>query len=66
MVLQDLVDHHGRFTNINVGWSGKVHEARSFRNSGLFSGMSKGTFASQTTREINGVVIPPVTLEAED
>uniref|UniRef100_A0A8C8RH98 Putative nuclease HARBI1 n=1 Tax=Pelusios castaneus TaxID=367368 RepID=A0A8C8RH98_9SAUR len=36
MVLQALVDHRGRFTDINAGWSGKVHDARIFRNSGLF------------------------------
>uniref|UniRef100_A0A8C8RPP7 DDE Tnp4 domain-containing protein n=1 Tax=Pelusios castaneus TaxID=367368 RepID=A0A8C8RPP7_9SAUR len=35
MVLQALVDHRGRFTDINAGWSGKVHDARIFRNSGL-------------------------------
>ncbi|CAM5160696.1 unnamed protein product [Eretmochelys imbricata] len=36
LVLQALVDHKECFTNINVGWSGKVHDARIFRNSGLF------------------------------
>ncbi|KAG6931370.1 hypothetical protein G0U57_001905, partial [Chelydra serpentina] len=36
MVLQALVDHKGHFTNINVGWPGKVHDARVFKNSGLF------------------------------
>uniref|UniRef100_A0A8C8RP66 DDE Tnp4 domain-containing protein n=1 Tax=Pelusios castaneus TaxID=367368 RepID=A0A8C8RP66_9SAUR len=36
MVLQALVDHRGRFTDINAGWSGKVHDARIFRNSGLY------------------------------
>ncbi|CAM5088703.1 unnamed protein product [Eretmochelys imbricata] len=36
IVLQALVDHKGHFTNINVGWPGKVHDARIFRNSGLF------------------------------
>ncbi|KAG6936501.1 hypothetical protein G0U57_012265, partial [Chelydra serpentina] len=36
MVLQALVDHKGRFTSINVGWPGKVHDARVFKNSGVF------------------------------
>ncbi|XP_074800475.1 transcription elongation factor A protein 1 isoform X1 [Natator depressus] len=44
MVLQALVDHKGRFTNISVGWPGKVHDARIFRNSGLFQQLQQGTF----------------------
>ncbi|CAM4708179.1 unnamed protein product [Lepidochelys olivacea] len=44
IVLQALVDHNGRFTNINVGWLGKVHDARVFRNSGLFQKLQEGTF----------------------
>ncbi|KAG6939979.1 hypothetical protein G0U57_020863 [Chelydra serpentina] len=42
MVLQALVDHKGCFTNINVGWPGKVHDARVFRNSGLFRRLQEG------------------------
>uniref|UniRef100_A0A8C3TGR7 DDE Tnp4 domain-containing protein n=1 Tax=Chelydra serpentina TaxID=8475 RepID=A0A8C3TGR7_CHESE len=42
MVLQALVDHKGRFTNINVGWPGKVHDARVFKNSGLFKRLQQG------------------------
>ncbi|KAG6933192.1 hypothetical protein G0U57_019658, partial [Chelydra serpentina] len=42
MVLQALVDHKGRFTNINVGWPGKVHDARVFKNSGLFRRLQQG------------------------
>ncbi|CAM5152167.1 unnamed protein product, partial [Natator depressus] len=43
IVLQALVDHKGRFTNINVGWPGKVHDTRIFRNSGLFQKLQEGT-----------------------
>ncbi|CAM4602648.1 unnamed protein product [Caretta caretta] len=44
MVLQALVDHKGRFTDINVGWPGKVHDAHIFRNSGLFEQLQEGTY----------------------
>ncbi|CAM4634261.1 unnamed protein product [Caretta caretta] len=44
MMLQALVDHKGCFTNINLGWSGKVHDARIFRNSGLFEQLQEGTY----------------------
>ncbi|CAM5074110.1 unnamed protein product [Natator depressus] len=44
MVLQALVDHKGLFTNINVGWPGKVHDARIFRNAGLFQQLQQRTY----------------------
>ncbi|CAM4546422.1 unnamed protein product [Caretta caretta] len=44
MVLQALVDHRGRFIDINAGWSGKVHDARIFQNTGLFRKLQAGTF----------------------
>ncbi|XP_050811088.1 uncharacterized protein LOC127051996 [Gopherus flavomarginatus] len=44
MVLQALVDHPGRFIDINTDWPGKVHDARIFRNSGLFRKMQARTF----------------------
>ncbi|XP_053901516.1 uncharacterized protein LOC128846444 [Malaclemys terrapin pileata] len=43
MLLQALVDHKGHFTNINVGWPGKVHDACVFRHSGLFRKLEEGT-----------------------
>ncbi|CAM5157012.1 unnamed protein product, partial [Natator depressus] len=43
MVLQALVDHKGRFTDINVGWLGKVHDAQIFKDSGLFEQLQEET-----------------------
>uniref|UniRef100_A0A8C3THD7 DDE Tnp4 domain-containing protein n=1 Tax=Chelydra serpentina TaxID=8475 RepID=A0A8C3THD7_CHESE len=38
MVLQELVDHRGRFIDINAGWPRKVHDARIFRNTAITVG----------------------------
>ncbi|KAM7181031.1 uncharacterized protein RBU57_018045 [Macrochelys suwanniensis] len=44
MVLQVFVDHRECFIDINAGWSRKVHDARIFRNTGLFKRLETGTF----------------------
>ncbi|CAM5111973.1 unnamed protein product [Natator depressus] len=62
IVLQALVDHKGRFTNINVGWPGKVHDARIFRNSGLFQKLQEGIFFPDQKITIGDVEIPIVIL----
>lgn len=36
---------YGRFTDINEGWSGKVHDAHSFRNNGLYGKLGAETFS---------------------
>ncbi|CAM5085410.1 unnamed protein product [Eretmochelys imbricata] len=59
VVLQVLVDHKGRFTNINIGWPGKVHDARIFRNSGLFQKLQEGTlFPDQKKKNVGDVEMP--------
>ncbi|XP_053892137.1 uncharacterized protein LOC128841270 [Malaclemys terrapin pileata] len=62
MLLQALVDHKGRFTNINVGWPGKVHDARVFRHSGLFRKLEEGTFFLDQKITVGDVEMPIVIL----
>ncbi|CAM4589218.1 unnamed protein product [Caretta caretta] len=58
IVLQALVDHKGRFTNINVGWLGKVHDAHIFRNSGLFQKLQEGTLFPDQKITVGDVEMP--------
>ncbi|CAM5154938.1 unnamed protein product, partial [Natator depressus] len=60
VVLQALVDHKGRFTNISVGWPGKVHDARIFRNSGLFQKLQEGTLFPDQKITVGDVEMPIV------
>ncbi|CAM5077364.1 unnamed protein product [Eretmochelys imbricata] len=62
IVLQALVDHKERFTNINVGWPGKLHEACIFRNSGLFQKLQEGTLFPDQKITFGDVEIPIVIL----
>ncbi|KAG6940531.1 hypothetical protein G0U57_015934, partial [Chelydra serpentina] len=62
MVLQALVDHKGRFTNINVGWPGKVHDARVFRNSGLFRRLQEDIYFPEHKITVGDVEMPIVIL----
>ncbi|CAM5149071.1 unnamed protein product [Natator depressus] len=61
-VLQALVDHKGRFTNINVGWPGKVHDARVFRNSGLFKWLQQGVYFPDQKITVGDVEMPTIIL----
>ncbi|CAM4563129.1 unnamed protein product [Caretta caretta] len=62
IVLKALVDHKGCFTNINVGWPGKVHDACIFRNSGLFQKLQQGTFFPDQKIAVGDVEMPIVIL----
>lgn len=62
MVLQAVVDHKCCFTDICVGWPGKTHDARVFRNSQLYrKGMENNLFTS-FTRTISDAEVPVVIL----
>uniref|UniRef100_K7FC41 DDE Tnp4 domain-containing protein n=1 Tax=Pelodiscus sinensis TaxID=13735 RepID=K7FC41_PELSI len=44
VILQAMSDHRGQFMDINVGWSGKAHDARVFYNSSMCRRLHAGTF----------------------
>uniref|UniRef100_K7FKP1 DDE Tnp4 domain-containing protein n=1 Tax=Pelodiscus sinensis TaxID=13735 RepID=K7FKP1_PELSI len=44
VLLQGMSDHGGQFMDINVGWSGKAHNARVFCNSSMCQRLQAGTF----------------------
>uniref|UniRef100_K7F5R2 DDE Tnp4 domain-containing protein n=1 Tax=Pelodiscus sinensis TaxID=13735 RepID=K7F5R2_PELSI len=55
LVLQALVNHRGLFTDIFVGWSGRAHDARIFRNSSLYRKLESGTFFPQRDFRVGDV-----------
>lgn len=63
VTLQGLVDSNYRFVDIFVGWPAKVHDARVFRNSPLFSHCCARTFLPlDLSQVISGVRVPPLIL----
>lgn len=58
VILQAVVDHKLQFWDINVGWPGKVHDARVFANSTLFQKGQSGRLFPPWTEEFHGVGIP--------
>ncbi|XP_028569510.2 uncharacterized protein LOC114588406 isoform X2 [Podarcis muralis] len=62
MVLQVLVDHRGRFTDVYAGRSGKLPGARIFRGSPIFRAMNQGTFGPSVTVDVGGEQLKPVIL----
>ena len=58
IIIQGVVDFRGRFMDINVGWPGKVHDARVFANSSFFHRVNSGVYLPNWTREIKKVDVP--------
>uniref|UniRef100_K7F2G0 DDE Tnp4 domain-containing protein n=1 Tax=Pelodiscus sinensis TaxID=13735 RepID=K7F2G0_PELSI len=58
IVLQALVDHRGRFLDIYGGWSGRAHDARILRNSGLFQRLEAGTYFPRRDLTVGNVLMP--------
>lgn len=63
LILQGLVDCEYRFLDVCVGWPGKVHDARVFKNSPLFALCCARTFLPlDMSVMISGVRVPPLIL----
>ena len=63
IILQGTVDFRGWFTDIYVGWPGRVHDARVFANSSLYSrGQQNTLFTPNTSVSLSGADVPLVLL----
>ena len=57
IIVQALVDHLGLFTDVCIGWPGKVHDARVFANSSLYHRGRSSTLFPDWKRTISGVEV---------
>lgn len=64
IVLQGTVDFFGKFIDINVGWPGRAHDARVFKNSSLYMRMTTapGLYPDVPAYALNGIKIRPYLL----
>ena len=58
VIIQTVVDSCGLFIHINIGWPGKVHDARVLVNSLFYSKCNSGNCFPNWKRRINGVDVP--------
>ena len=61
--MQGLVDHRGHFMNINIGWPGRVHDARVFSNSSIYNMGEQETLFPDIPMIICGTSVPLVILD---
>lgn len=62
VIMQALVDYRGLFMDINIGWPGKVHDARVFANSSLYRKANNGTLLPNWTCKMGSTDVPLVIL----
>ncbi|XP_048345239.1 putative nuclease HARBI1 [Sphaerodactylus townsendi] len=59
ILLQGTVDHTGRFINVEMGWTGRNHDAFVFCNSALCTAMDAGAYVpGNPTLHLEGVSVP--------
>ena len=62
VLMQGVVNHLGHFTNVYVGWPGRVYDARVFANSALYMQGQEGTLLPPWNKRIGGKDVPLVLL----
>jgi hypothetical protein len=60
VVMQAVVDFRGIFTDVYIGWPGRVHDARIFANSDLCTKGENGQLLPQQSKRMNGQDLPVV------
>ena len=58
VLMQGLVDFRGRFMNVNIGWPGKVHDARVFANSVCYKDGCAGNLFPNWKKTLKNVEVP--------
>ena len=56
--MQATADCQYRFIDICIGWPGRVHDARVFANSTLYTKGEIGRLFPNRPRNVNGVEVP--------
>ena len=62
ILMQGMVDHAGHFTDVYIGWPGRVHDARVFINSSLYRRGESGRLFPNWKKTIAGKEIPLLVL----
>ena len=60
--MQALVDFRGLFMDVNIGWAGKVHDARVFSNSSCFIKGNRNVLFPYWPRFMSGIDVPLLVL----
>ena len=58
IILQGVVDHSYQFMDINVGWTGSVHDAQVFSHSSVYKKITEQNILPDKNITANGVNIP--------
>ena len=62
VIMQAMVDFRGLFMDVNIGWPGKVHDARVLANSFFYAAANSSTLFPDWSVKLGGVDVPLIVL----